>query len=77
MSNFGCGQGSRRSLLNLPLVTARPKSHERRQKKSKISVGFVEILGGVTPNFCWCQNVELEKKGSRVTPPVDLNEKPQ
>jgi hypothetical protein len=62
-------------LSNLPLVTARPKSPER-WKKAKISVGFVEILGGVTQIFAGVE-MSNSKKGSRVTPPVDLNEKPQ
>jgi hypothetical protein len=51
------------------------KSSEKR-KKAKISMGCVENFGSVMPNFSWGQNVELEK-GSRITPPVDLNEKPQ
>jgi hypothetical protein len=41
-----------------------------------MSMGFIEILGDVTPTFAGVKMSNL-KKGSRVTPPVDLNEKPQ
>jgi hypothetical protein len=55
-------------LSNLPLVMAHPKSPEKR-KKAKISVGFVENFGGVTPNVGWGRNAELEKKG-HTSPPL-------
>jgi hypothetical protein len=67
MSNFGCGHGSRWSLSNLPLITARPKSPGR-HKKAKISVGFVEIWGVSRQIFVGVEMSNL-KKGSRVTPP--------
>jgi hypothetical protein len=46
------------------------------QKKTKISVGFVEILGVSRQILAGVEMSNL-KKVSRVTPRVDLNEKPQ
>jgi hypothetical protein len=57
------------------LVTAHPKSPEK-HKKAKISVGFVEILG-VSHQILAGVEMSNLKKGSRVTPTVDLNVKPQ
>jgi hypothetical protein len=62
-------------LSNLPLVTAQLKWPERR-KKAKILVGNVEISGVSRQIFAGVEMSNL-KKGSRITPPVKLNEKPQ
>jgi hypothetical protein len=51
---FGPGHASR---SNFSSVTPSPNLPERR-KKEKISVGNVEILGGVTPKFGQCRIVE-------------------
>jgi hypothetical protein len=72
--NFGCGHASRRPLSNLRLVTARLKWPERR-KKANFFVGNVEILGVSRQILAGVEMLNL-KKGSRITPPVDLNENP-
>jgi hypothetical protein len=74
-SNFGCGHASRRPLSNLPLVTARLKWPERRKKGKKL-IGNVEI-SGVSRQILAGVEMSNLKKGSRVTPPVDLYEKTQ